>query len=67
MCLGHEVDELEGTMRIMLPANYDLDLLPHLWEHNVYEIYGKLPTGHLFHLQPEAIANCHRFIWLTKV
>ncbi len=30
-------------MRIMLPANYDLDLLPHLREHNVYEIYGKLP------------------------
>lgn len=30
-------------MRIMLPANYDLDLLPHLGEHNVYEIYGKLP------------------------
>jgi collagenase-like PrtC family protease len=27
----------------MLPANYDLDLLPHLGEHNVYEIYGKLP------------------------
>jgi collagenase-like PrtC family protease len=30
-------------MKIMLPANYDVDLLPHLQEHNVYEIYGKLP------------------------
>ncbi len=30
-------------MRIMLPANYDPDLLSHLREHNVYEIYGKLP------------------------
>ncbi len=30
-------------MRIMLPANYDLDLLPHLRQHQVFEIYGKLP------------------------
>ncbi len=30
-------------MKIMLPANYDVDLLPHLRQHNVYEIYGKLP------------------------
>jgi collagenase-like PrtC family protease len=30
-------------MNIMLPANYDLDLLPFLREHDVYEIYGKLP------------------------
>lgn len=30
-------------MKIMLPANYDVDLLPHLKGHHVYEIYGKLP------------------------
>jgi collagenase-like PrtC family protease len=30
-------------MKIMLPANYDVDLLPRLKEHGVYEIYGKLP------------------------
>ena len=37
-------DEVGGPMKIMLPANYDIDLLPHLREHNVYEIYGKLPS-----------------------
>jgi collagenase-like PrtC family protease len=30
-------------MKIMLPANYDPALLPHLKEHEVFEIYGKLP------------------------
>jgi len=28
----------------MLPSNYDLDLLPHLPQHSVFEIYGKLPA-----------------------
>jgi collagenase-like PrtC family protease len=31
-------------MKIMLPANYDIDLLPHLRGHDVHEIYGKLPA-----------------------
>ncbi|MCP4542913.1 MAG: peptidase U32 [Chloroflexi bacterium] len=30
-------------MKIMLPANYDVNLLPHLKEHHVHEVYGKLP------------------------
>jgi collagenase-like PrtC family protease len=30
-------------MRIMLPANYDQELLPQLRQYGVYEIYGKLP------------------------
>jgi hypothetical protein len=44
-------------MKIMLPANYDPDLLPLLREHEVFEIYGKLPYDVVGGGRPSAVSH----------